>query len=327
MKNKNIQALRGICALMVFFSHSLHVYDSSVVTFLHNSVLHIFFDGEIAVCVFFVLSGYFYFKEDSFSFIKYKNAFLKKAKKIYPPHWVFLTIGFVISTLYQRYNLFNDIGSSEWFSCFWKKPVSFGELLRGYSVILKPDPHLINPPVWYLEAEVTMFFIMPLAVYYFNKFGWIFSFPLILLSTFYKIPLIPWFGAYLLGAIAKKYVKMILKVLDYNKFTIPFFVLIGLLLLNVENELFVHNSVTTMISCLGACILIVILFDKRVRLFECIVFQFMGDISYEFYLCHFIVLLALKPFVSNVLLYIIICIMTSIFLAFYVKRLLQRVIT
>ena len=61
--NKNIQALRGICAIIVFLSHSLHVNDIEWVISLHNSPLHFFFDGEVAVSVFFVISGFFYYKE------------------------------------------------------------------------------------------------------------------------------------------------------------------------------------------------------------------------------------------------------------------------
>lgn len=83
--NYNIQYLRGICALVVFFSHSLNIYKIEWVQQLMPTPFHFFFDGQWAVIFFFTLSGFYYYKEERFEFNKYLRGLAKKALKIYPP--------------------------------------------------------------------------------------------------------------------------------------------------------------------------------------------------------------------------------------------------
>lgn len=83
--NYNIQYLRGICALVVFFSHSLNIYKIEWVQQLMPTPFHFFFDGQWAVIFFFTLSGFYYYKEERFDVNKYLRGLAKKALKIYPP--------------------------------------------------------------------------------------------------------------------------------------------------------------------------------------------------------------------------------------------------
>ena len=57
-----IQSLKGIAAIMVFLSHSLHQFPNKTIETLHDSCLHFFFDGQIAVIIFMAISGFFYYK-------------------------------------------------------------------------------------------------------------------------------------------------------------------------------------------------------------------------------------------------------------------------
>ena len=57
MRNSSIQSLRGICAIVVFLSHSLCMFKSTFVTYLMESPMHLFFDGKCAVYIFFAISG------------------------------------------------------------------------------------------------------------------------------------------------------------------------------------------------------------------------------------------------------------------------------
>ena len=54
--NYNIQYLRGICALVVFFSHALNIFKIDWVQYLMPTPFHFFFDGQWAVIFFFTLS-------------------------------------------------------------------------------------------------------------------------------------------------------------------------------------------------------------------------------------------------------------------------------
>ena len=59
----SIQGLKGIAALMVYFSHALCM-SISPLNHLNDTPLHIFYDGQIAVVIFIVISGFFYYKKD-----------------------------------------------------------------------------------------------------------------------------------------------------------------------------------------------------------------------------------------------------------------------
>lgn len=53
---------------------------------------------------------------------------------------------------------------------------------------------------------------------------------------------------------------------------------------------------------------------------------FIGQISYEFYIIHFMLLMGILPFVSNVAIYIFITFCGSLLLAFIMQRSIKRII-
>ena len=61
-RNNGIQILKGVAALMVFFSHALNMRNISFVCQFQESPLHLLWDGQCAVILFMVISGFFYFK-------------------------------------------------------------------------------------------------------------------------------------------------------------------------------------------------------------------------------------------------------------------------
>lgn len=324
-KNLNIQALRGFCAIVVFLSHALHIYNSELIDFLDKTPFRFFYAGEVAVSIFFVLSGFFYYTENkNVKFTSYKKMVIKKIKRIYPAHILFLTIGFILLNIYQKNCLFNDSNTTEWFYSFWKTPVSLIQYIQGCSIILLPDTNLINPPVWYLEAEVKMFIIMPLLVPFLNKRGWWLTLLIILICTIWKIPVFSCVGYYVLGALARKCNDLIYGKINSSHISLFIYLFIAIGLLNVENEVDINNRYTGMISCIGACLLIIVLYNTKIKFFENRIFQFLGSISYEFYLCHFVVLLALSSFFSSFLL-IVVSFIISILLAYFSNRIITKI--
>ena len=94
--NYNIQYLRGICALVVFLSHALNIYKIDWVQSLMPTPFHFLFDGQWAVVFFFTLSGFYYYKDSSFSIRGYLRSIERKTLKIYPPFsilndWLYLS--------------------------------------------------------------------------------------------------------------------------------------------------------------------------------------------------------------------------------------------
>lgn len=158
--NYNIQYLRGICAIVVFFSHSLNIYKIGWVQSLMPTHFHFFFDGQWAVIFFFTLSGFYYYRETQFSVRGYIRGLVKKSLRIYPPHLLSLIIGWIMLTVYIKYGIYVDSNEmTAWASKFWQDNVSLKELLCNAMVLAPHNPDAINPPSWYLSPEVKMFIL------------------------------------------------------------------------------------------------------------------------------------------------------------------------
>lgn len=159
-KNHSIQALRAVAAMMVFLSHSLMMINNSTIEWLHGTPLHFFFDGQCAVVFFMVLSGFFYYKSEQFTFRKYANGIKKKVLKIYPSHILMIAIGVLLCNLGLSYKgtIYTD-----WSNSFWTEHIGIGETIKQMLIIMpRTNSYLVNSPVWYLVVEVRMFLLMPL---------------------------------------------------------------------------------------------------------------------------------------------------------------------
>ena len=99
-KNDGIQILRALCAIQVFFPHTLNVYQSSLGSKIINTPLHFFFDGQCAVIIFFVLSGFLYYNDKKLTLKLYIKKILSKSLHIFPSYWISLTIGSIMCNLY-----------------------------------------------------------------------------------------------------------------------------------------------------------------------------------------------------------------------------------
>ena len=88
MRYTELDGLRGIAALSVYFSHLIGVFnfDSTLFDSISNSPLHIVWHGEGAVNLFFLLSGFVL----TLPYIKYRDKlnlvpfYIKRVFRIYP---------------------------------------------------------------------------------------------------------------------------------------------------------------------------------------------------------------------------------------------------
>lgn len=115
MKDNSIQGLRGICALVVFFSHALNI-PIIPISSIKESPLHLFFDGQISVMIFLAISGFFYGSPSSTSMKSYFIGLYKKTLRIWPAYLLAMIIGWLICNMHLSYNsmLFTEWGNSFW---------------------------------------------------------------------------------------------------------------------------------------------------------------------------------------------------------------------
>ena len=328
--NYNIQYLRGICALVVFFSHSLNIYKIEWVQQLMPTPFHFFFDGQWAVIFFFTLSGFYYYKEERFEFNKYLRGLAKKALKIYPPHLLSLVTGWSVLSIYLKYGVqFDSAKLTSWASSFWRDYVGLKEFLGNAVVLMPHNPDSINPPSWYLGPEVKMFIIMPLIVALSNYSKLVIAVLLFVASWFVKFPIVscvgPFVAGYLLHVVLKR-----CGAVRVNGLLAIFIMLAGICFLNCKNivkSMLLDSSQVyfMMIQTMGAICLIflanVLCFRGRFR-----VLLFMGNISYEFYIIHFIVLMLLAPWIAQPYTFVLVCFVLTVLLAYCVNWLDKKIL-
>ncbi len=156
-RNITIQGLRGVSCIIVFLSHAFGMIPVKKGLFFEIPFLHLFYDGKIAVCMFWVLSGYYITKKMmKFSVKTYVSFLLKKFFRLYPLYMMSLIAG----TLFCNMRLtFDELYFSSWFSGFWNKFVVVSDLQK--QLILRGDFNIINPPSWTMKNEFEMVILLP----------------------------------------------------------------------------------------------------------------------------------------------------------------------
>lgn len=323
--NLSVQGLKGLAALVVFLSHSLLFYKNETISFLQSSPLHLFFDGQCSVVIFFAISGFFYYKRVPFTKAKYFKGITRKIIKIYPPYIIVTIIGYILCNLFssKSYNLelFTD-----WSNQFWQHGLSFRQLLFQMPIIWGMEPNLINPPTWYLIYEVRMFMIMPIITGVFNyllhKWGLVSFVILGVLGVSFTI-LFPYavifFVAFLFHFFYERFNPQFNPQYNYM------LLFIGLILLDVCNfSIPLSWPCIYTIQAVGASIVLLMAYDGKIGVFSNKILVWLGDISYEFYLLHFIILLVFRYAELNLIIYIFCSLLITLVSAVVFNRIIER---
>ena len=157
-----LDSLRGLAALAVFFSHLLGTHP---IVEQYQGFPRFLWDGAAAVDLFFVLSGFVLYGSSSFSgqdsLLRDYPAFLiKRIFRLYPLLLVSLGIGLLCyaaaSPLAQNTDL------SDWARSQWARPPSLVDWLKNSALILPgTDAKAINPAIWSLAIEMKISLFLP----------------------------------------------------------------------------------------------------------------------------------------------------------------------
>ncbi len=140
-----LDALRGLAALMVLIFHYTTYYD---VYFTHTVVTFRFWEGATGVSLFFILSGFVIFMTIEKT-RHWKDFVVSRFSRLYPAYWAALLI-----TTFAIYNSYQV------------SPLQFVVNLTMFQRWLKVDN--IDWSYWTLYIELS-FYISMLAVFYFKK--------------------------------------------------------------------------------------------------------------------------------------------------------------
>lgn len=345
-RNNTIQALRGIACFMVFLSHAIGMIPTSLK--IGNTFLHFFYDGKIAVDIFFVLSGYYIAKKTMEQPINQYPFYLwEKVVHLYPPLLFSLILGMVLCNL----NLpFVSEYFSSWFSGFWNHQIDVKVFSK--QLLLRGDFNTINPPLWTMKYEFSMIIWLPILLKVISR---LFRKQRTIARVILVVSILT--AMVMSGMVSNNIIMVliykILVTLDFSvlpQFCIGVFIflggeqilkcankqfavslilsIVGVLLMNIENMfvLGVDDAILEYIRTIGCgCVITVCLYGTLLnKLSKINVLVRLGNISYEFYLFHFIVLLGMRsviPYIGSWLGSIVLCFMMSYIMGYIMNKL------
>lgn len=335
--NLNIQGMRGICAMMVFWGHVLMAYNIGWIQDNQHNPLFILMDGRAAVVFFFMLSGYFYYSPNV-TCRKYVSTIIKRVVRITPPYLLTILVGAILCNLYLNRAYSPCALATGWFVDFWNEPVSLVDFLKNVNIMFwqGESKDLINPVSWYLKVDLRMMLELPVIIFVLNKTRWWLApiFIVFCFVTFYNLTL----ATFLLGATIHRYQDTLVPILSKSRIVVGVLVIAGLYLWDMPNMPFVEHyidkgdNVSALFRTLGvAMILMVVLTKSSISALSSKLLQYLGKISYEFYIVHFIVLLGLAPFINNTILFICLSLCLSLLASIVVQnannRLSRKILT
>lgn len=318
-----VQYLRAVCAIMVFLSHYVKGTNNGVINAFSMSRWSFVVDGSIAVAVFFVLSGFFYYNTKTFDINEYLKGIRRKALHIYPAHILILLIGWLLASYHINWNFENF---TEWGNKFWTADIGGIDFIKNAScVLIKDAANQINPSAWYLEYEVWLFLIMPFIVGFINKIGWKWSWSLLILGVLALLldldmyNLLYIVAVCCIGVLARYLTQLYkLKFLQNIKWlTIWLFVAILLM----AHVYFGAGKIFMFVRGIGAAMIVVAFWKYNFHHTKKLGWLvFLGNISFEFYIVQHVALLALRPCFVNPIIYFMLSLIVTVFVAWLINR-------
>jgi peptidoglycan/LPS O-acetylase OafA/YrhL len=323
---EELDSLRGLAAVSVvlfhFFIALYRCFPSfQFITKLENTPLQIFWAGNEAVILFFVLSGFVlslpYYNDRA---LKYKYYVVRRICRIYIPYLVSVVLAILFMGILYREGV-PAIGG--WFDISINHLPT--KLLIGHITLLGEfDSDKLNIVFWSLAHEMRISILFPLVMFFVLKYSWkkniivalsmsisffliyylnikLFSYDITKNSTSY-FSSIRYIAFFITGALLARHmesfrlfyekipstVKILLGVIGILSYTYPrwFF----------YKKHFLHMSFINDVTVVIGCSIFIIFSINSKKISSILMFKpihFVGKISYSLYLFHMIVLLAM----------------------------------
>lgn len=347
---KTLTGIRSILLLFIFCTHFRWVINNSEIG---KSLFEVLFLGRYGVLFFFLLSGFctavgYTHIFSMFSIEKYIKFFKRKLIKLYPLYvlsglvaLLFLKIpqqgvkaiySYIVSyiPMLQTWGIINMKGSGNdagWFlSCLF-----FCYLLTPFILILLNKIKDIKYHVLFCIVNYLILFIFSLNLVNNNDTQ---------NSFLYIFPPVRIFE-YMIGLdFGLIYIKNLKTNMNYNisyalkSIIDTLFVLLFLFCIyGLPNNLLTRHSFAMPLFC---CFLLYLCYEKRSILYDCLCSKlciFLGNISYECYLIHYLVLQILKPYyqkyiytMNDIIVLFLTLLLISIFISYLYKKVQTRIL-
>ena len=293
--SKRLEALRGLAALMVAFCHSLGAVKLlTAEDQFTNSILCSIGNGALAVTLFFVLSGHVLSlslltkQVDSIQY--WPNFTLRRILRIYPAMLISIVFCFIyLLFIYQPISF--DAASKGYYEV-WHRGAPTFEFLKNALLL----DNYVNPVTWTLEVEVLASLILPFLMYLKNKSPRFFAFLLFIWVCFFEFnPLYIYFrSGFIFMFMFGMYVGEVSAFLKEKFSNQRLFEIAILCLVISSNTHFIFSDtlpegwlIMSLFSTLFIASVAAISYQFEIFILDLKVTNFLGKISYSFYLWHF----------------------------------------
>ncbi|MDP4093239.1 MAG: acyltransferase [Bacillota bacterium] len=342
-----LDSLRGLAALAVFFSHIVLILNSGTfIDLFQNTPLHIFWDGAAAVVLFFVLSGFVltlpYIKQPDKP-IEYLPFLTRRIFRIYPAYIAGLAFALVLKIF--LFNKAGISGFSSFINQFWDWKTS--ELTLGTIVkhIVMIGPNFtrgqIDPIIWSLIVEMKISIILPIFIFFIRRIRrlWIgvvtFAVALVFCYASGKFFLkfyptltddvLAYLPMFILGGLLANFHAILIENIKKLSRILRIIILcVGLILYSSRFSLYFLNinySSYNYIVSIGVAIIIIISIShvKAAMLLTLKPIKLLGKISYSFYLFHFPILMTFTSLVYSKFHSVVLAFAISLFISILVS--------
>lgn len=305
-----LDSIRGLAALSVVASHYVLYFGMPPRGrhILHDTPLHIWWDGKAAVSMFFVLSGMVlslrYFRKSTapdFGRFSYAGFFAARVCRIAIPYLIILFASAIVYR-YSAQGVVLSSRTSPWGLALWAHAPSLKLLVHEANLFRMSTPdesyYTLVPQAWTLSIELILSLLVPCAVLLTSRGGW-----WLIAAAAICVPFggLSMFGVHFaLGVLLARYNRQITRHLSGSSPLLATIMIAGVLLYASRFILPASMRSSPAIwyaTGLGsAAIIAATCASKRVAgLLSGRIARHIGRISYSLYLSHLAVLLCLTP--------------------------------
>lgn len=321
---ESLDSLRGISAFIVVIFHCLiafvlfanavnYHFANDFIEFLTLSPLKIFWSGNEAVLLFFVLSGFVLF----LPFInnrtqRYSVYITKRFFRIYIPYIVLMAVSTILAILFMDYK--DNTGLSLHYVNRWDHEVTFSAIV-AYILMINYELTNVNGVVWSLIHEMRISIIFPFVAYLIYKLnfvksllitsvGWaIVYYSIIYINNmvdFGKYEIITanigqtvWYSIFFFaGSFLAKYIHLFSVIKNIKWYAKLGIFLVSIILINAKAIFYLLDissyKLPQLVSLIGIMILFILVLNSKLaeNLLTQKPFLWLGKVSYSLYLVH-----------------------------------------